>query len=323
MTNLVYSLHLQNSAKHKAVEIGSLKLTLLLALVLSMILNGTAFAQVKATDSGGEVETVQPTIMVIPYTKESEDIRTIMESDPNIRIAISNVKEAFDAKGARTIDFVAKLKAAQENKILQGNTQSDIKSELLQFAGPDIFVECEIVVVNGSNGENAVRVILQAFETSTGMSLSNKTGDSGKYYTTDISKLATFAIGKVVDDFLKVMNESFQQIILNGKNVSVTFSLLPESKYTFDTEIGPDLLPLSDAIELWLEKAAYKNNYHPQGKVGNKLIYDIVKIPVKDQATGNNYTPSKFSLEIFKFMREIGVPCTKDVKGSSILITIK
>jgi len=322
MTNLVYSLHMQNSAKHKAVEIGSLKLTLLLALVLSMILNGTAFAQVKATDSGGEVETVQPTIMVIPYTKESEDIRTIMESDPNIRIAISNIKEAFDAKGARTIDFVAKLKAAQENKILQGNTQSDIKSELLQFAGPDIFVECEIVFVKDNDG-NAVRVILQAFETSTGMSLANKTGDSGKRYVTDISSLATFAIGKVVDDFLKVMNESFQQIILNGKNVSVTFSLLPESKYTFDTEIGPELLPLSDAIELWLEKAAYKNNYHPQAKSANKLIYDIVKIPVKDQVTGNNYTPSKFSLEIFKFMREIGVPCTKDVKGSSILITIK
>ena len=55
---------------------------------------------------------VQPKIMVIPYTKEGEDIRTVLEEDSNKRIALSKIKEAFDERGVSTIDFVARLKAA-------------------------------------------------------------------------------------------------------------------------------------------------------------------------------------------------------------------
>ena len=54
---------------------------------------------------------VQPKIMVIPFTKEGEDIRTILEDDINKRIAITKIKEAFDERGFTTVDFTAKLKA--------------------------------------------------------------------------------------------------------------------------------------------------------------------------------------------------------------------
>ena len=46
-----------------------------------------------------EVKTIQPRIMVIPYTKEGEDIRTVLEDDINKRIALSRIKEAFDRRG--------------------------------------------------------------------------------------------------------------------------------------------------------------------------------------------------------------------------------
>ena len=40
--------------------------------------------------------TAQPKIMVIPYTTQGEDIRTILENDVNKRIALTKIKEAFD-----------------------------------------------------------------------------------------------------------------------------------------------------------------------------------------------------------------------------------
>ena len=49
---------------------------------------------------------VQPKIMVIPFTKEGEDIRTILENDENKRIALTKIKEAFDERGISTIDFL-------------------------------------------------------------------------------------------------------------------------------------------------------------------------------------------------------------------------
>ncbi|WP_288849641.1 DUF6175 family protein [uncultured Alistipes sp.] len=42
------------------------------------------------------VTTVQPKIMVIPYTKEGEDIRTVLEADVNKRIALTKI---YDVAG--------------------------------------------------------------------------------------------------------------------------------------------------------------------------------------------------------------------------------
>src|ERR1700743_3112873 len=80
-------------------------------------------AQTASNYNSGQVMTVQPKIMVIPYTKEGEDIRTILDQDVNRRIAITKVKEGFDSKGFTCVDMTAKLKAARENNILTGDNQ--------------------------------------------------------------------------------------------------------------------------------------------------------------------------------------------------------
>ena len=38
-------------------------------------------------------QVVQPKIMVIPYTKEGEDIRTVLEADENKRIILTKIKD--------------------------------------------------------------------------------------------------------------------------------------------------------------------------------------------------------------------------------------
>ena len=72
-----------------------------------------------------------------------------------------------------------------------------------------------------------------------------------------------------------------------------------------------------------MEKNAFKNNYHIQGTTDLKMIFDDVKIPLKDQASGNNYNPNKFALELWKFIKGLGLQPGKDVKGNTIFITIK
>ena len=83
------------------------KLLIIGVLVLLNSWCNIILAQNSATNSGGQVQTVQPKIMVIPYTKEGEDIRTILEADVNKRIAITKIKESFDSRGFTTVDFVA------------------------------------------------------------------------------------------------------------------------------------------------------------------------------------------------------------------------
>jgi len=293
-----------------------------LALFFLSLLTNIAFGQAPADNNGKQVTTVQPKIMVIPYTKEGEDLRTVLEEDPNKRVAITKIKEGFDSRGFTTVDFVAKLKAAKDNHVFTSDNQTDIKSQIIQMSGADIYVQAEVVIDYGNSG-NSVKLILTGYEASTGNSLSNKVGESGRFYTEDFNKLSSKAVESCIEDFLNVMQSKFTDIVNNGKSVIVDISFDPGSQYKMSSEIGSDGLPLSDQIEAWMEKNAYKNNYHIQGTTDLKMILDDVKIPLKDATTGNNYNPNKFALEIFKFFKGLGLQPAKDVKGSTIYITVK
>ncbi len=298
-----------------------MKLNLLMFLLICTTTT-TFYSQSKATNSGGEVNTVQPKIMVIPYVKQGEDLRTILENDVNKRIAITKIKESFDNRQFTTVDFIGKLKAAKDNQVFTSDNQTDIKSKILEMAGADIYVEAEVNVDKGQNGTE-VRLILTGYEISTGNSLANKVGNSGRFYTDDIAKLASKAVETISEDFLNVLQTKFNDIVKNGKSVIIDISVAPDSKYTMSSEVGSDGYPLSDVLELWMEENAYKNNYHIQGVTDLKMIFDDVRIPLKNQATGANYTSSKFSMEIQQYLKSLSLQTGKDIKGNTIYITIK
>ena len=277
--------------------------------------------KIKAQGTASTVQTVQPKIMVIPYVKEGEDLRTILESDINKRIAITKIKEVFDSRGFTTVDFVAKLKAAKDNNIFTSENQTDVKDQIVQMSGADIYVQADISDLRSSSG-NSVTVLMTAFEASTGNSLSNKVGESGKFYTDDFGKLTSKAVESVSQEFLNVMQNKFTDIVNNGKSLNIDISFAQGSAYKMSTEVAPENLPLSDQIEEWMEKNAYKNNYHIQGTTDLRMILDDVKIPLKD-ANGKNYNPNKFALEIFKFFKSLNMQTDKDIKGNTIYITIK
>lgn len=266
------------------------------------------------------VNTVQPKIMVIPYTKEGEDLRTILEEDINKRIAITKVKEAFDNRGFTTVDFVAKLKAAKDNQIFTSDNQTDIKTQIIEMSGCDIYVQAEVDAKQSSSG-NSVNLVITAFEASTGNSLSNKVCLSGKFYTDDYAKLSSKAVETCIEEFLNTMQIKFTDIVNNGKSVIVDFSFAQGSGKNMSTEMGADGLPFSDILEEWVSNNSVKNNYHVQGTTNLKMIFDDIRIPLRD-ATGKNYNSNKYALEIFKFLKTLGLSPSKQIKSNTIYITI-
>lgn len=269
-----------------------------------------------------QTATVQPKIMVIPYTKEGEDLRTILENDVNKRITLAKIREAFDNRGFTTIDFIARLNTISQNSVFTADNQTDLKDQLVEMSGADIYVEAEIGVLTSATG-NSVKVIVTAYDVSTGASLANKVGDSGKFYTDDIGKLASKSIGLCAEDFLNTIQMKFTDIVENGRSIIINFGFDQNSPYSMSSEVGVQGLQLSDELELWMESNAYKNNYHIQGTTDKQMLFDDVRIPLKDPKTGNNYNTNKFALEIFKFMRKIGLQVQRDIKGATIYITIK
>lgn len=294
-------------------------------LILISFLNFSIFSQNESTNSGGQVNQIQPSIIVIPYKKEGEKYRKILE-DSNTgfqkRIAISRVKEAFDSRGFTTYDFEAELKKGETAGSFTGDAQTDEKDVIVKNSGADIFVVVDINVEKGQSGTD-VKIILQAFESATGRSLTNKDATSGKFFTDDIAKLAGKAIDVMKEDFLNVLQSKFTDIVNNGRSIYIEFVLDQSATLNFQSEIGDDGDLLSELILDWMSKNAYKNYAKKGGSTALKIIYDDVRIPLKDQATGLNYEIESFGRLIRKYLKSIGATATIEYPRGQIIVTIK
>ena len=269
---------------------------------------------------------IQPKIMVIPYVKEGEDIRFVLEQDQNKRIVLTKIKEAFDERGVSTIDFLAKLKAMESGNVFNSDNKQDAKSLIIDMSGADIYVESEIICLrNGGSTkpESRVKITLTAYDVGTGASLANKVGESGVFYTDDIAKLGMKAISSCIDDFLRVMQQKFSEIPEMGKSMMLQIGFDECSIYTMESEVGNQGYALQDEIELFVESHSFNNDYHLQGVSPNKMVFDDIKLPLVDEGSGNNYTVSKYGMELLKFFRGLGISVSRSVKGNTLYITIK
>lgn len=290
----------------------------LLISLLSGLLFCSAYAQT----------VVQPKIMVIPYTSEGEDIRKVLSSDENKRIILAKIKEAFDNRGYTTVDFNARLKAAETESVMSMDNRIDIKSEIIDMSGADIYVEAEMTcmqkyVAGQQKPETRIKIILTAYDIATGSSLSNKIGEAGPFYTNDVAKLAMKAVESCADGFLNTMQTKFSEMTENGRSIMLFIGFEETSNYTMESEVGTQGLLLSDEIELWVDSHAYNNYYHLQGITASKMIFDDIRLPLVDETTGGNYTASRFGMDLLKFFRSLGIPISRTMKGNTLYITIR
>ena len=253
--------------------------------------------------------------------KQGEDYRQLLENGADKRLAISRVKAAFDSRGFTTYDFEAELKKVTTLGAFNGDTQTDVKDAIVRNSGADIFVEVDIIVMRGQSGTE-VTIILEAFESATGRSLSNDDESSGKYYTDDIAKLAGKAIDGMKENFLNQLQIKFTEIVTNGRSVYIEFGLSQEATINFQSEVNTDGDLLSEVIGDWMKDNAYKNYAKRGGSTALKVVYDDVRLPLKDQETGLNYEIESFGRAIRLFLRSMNIKATIDYPRGQIVVSV-
>lgn len=278
------------------------------------------------------IETTKPRIMVVPYIKEDEDYRTKLEEDVNMRIAVTKIKETFDDMGYNTVDLVAKLKTLSQSAAFQGENRNDLKRMVIEQSGADIYVEAEISFDwgTGKYGENSIKIIMTAYEASSGNSLSNKIAQR-RSAMDDVGKMVLAALQKeekpnvpVVKDFLYTLQDKFDDIVANGRTIVVNFGFLESSDLNMNSEVGQEGLLLKDELELWMEQNAYKNQYHIQGTTESAMIFDEVKIPVRDPINNTNFNINKFLMKLRAFIKtKLGVDFEESTNGNTLYVNFK
>ncbi|MCC6541693.1 MAG: hypothetical protein IT225_05695 [Flavobacteriales bacterium] len=268
-----------------------------------------------------ETKTSRPSIMVIPRVKEGEDIRTIIDKDFNLRAAIAKVQEAFNARDFTTIDLVAKLKAATAQDAFTIDAASDYKTQLLQYANPDIYVETEYLA-KPANGLTSTTVILTAHDCVTGNQLGSKQGTKASELN-DPAVIVGGIMTNIADPFLNDMQAKFTEMTQDGRQVSLVFKFKDGSVWNETAEVeSRDYKELGQVIEEWVAERAVKHNYAAPRSTANAIYYDDVRIPLRDPVTCRNYTSTMFRRDLTALLRSCNITSTPLVNGAQIIMTI-
>jgi len=180
---------------------------------------------VQAQKDCEDVNTIQPSIMVLPRTVKGEDLRTIMDEQPEVRVAISKVKQAFDDRSYTTLDFETTLKARMRDEVVTKESQTEFKNRIFRNIPSDIIVEIDVIIDPIGNDHRAT-IILEANVTDNGNSMASVPIIGNSRATPDKILLISAALRKendnnelLLDEFLRKMNEGWAEIRENGKSV--------------------------------------------------------------------------------------------------------
>jgi len=268
---------------------GTFKLTLLLA-----VSPAVAHAQQTAACqdvAGGTVVTSQPRVIAIPFTRQGEDLRTILEKSVSRRVAVAKVQQALDERGFSATDFLGAIRAASVIEGWETMSQTDIKSAILDRARADIFIELETYMETRPTGSHAAVVIMRGFLSANGMSLGNRVGRSQWSHASE-SQLVEKAIEQESEPLLSMIQEKFDGFFVDGVPIQLNVSAREGAENDMETWVGD--FTVGDIVEEWVADNAWQNQYDLTALTAKRMFFSEVRIPMRDPKTCRNYSPLRF-----------------------------
>jgi len=301
---------------------------IIICLALLSCFTFSTFAQNAATNSGGQKNQTQPTIISVPLKVTGQSYKALME-DPvkgfDIRTALNVVDNALKTRGFKANDFIGTLEKTQTANAFTNGVQVDEQTAIIDASGADIFITVDIDVKRGNSGSE-VSLTLVAKHCASGAKLSvSQPGKSGKFYTDDINRLMIKAVDNIKEDFINELQRSFTDIVNEGQQISLQFSISGDSPINLNSEVGTDGDLLSEALSDWLGKNVYKNYAKPSGGSNALLTRYDIKLPLKNQSTGDNYQPKEdFGRLIRKYLRTLKIDAeVSSPQAGQLIVTIK
>ncbi|PCJ91948.1 MAG: hypothetical protein COA50_15990 [Flavobacteriaceae bacterium] len=283
---------------------------------------------VTAQKDCGEINTIQPSIMVLPRTMQGEDLRTIMDDQPEVRIAISRLKQAFDDRGYTTMDFETTLKSRMIDEVVTKESKTEFKNRIFRNIPSDIVVEIDVIITPVGEDHRA-SLVLEANVTDNGFSMASVPIVGNAWNVKDKILLISAALKMendnnelLIDEFLRKMNEKWAEIREKGKSVKMEFSISEDTSLTMDDDVTSQKEKLKYVIEDWLEETALGNYYVITFVTETKLMVEDYRYPVRDPKNCTNMTARKIERKLDRFFDKIDQAVKFDNSRGTLYINI-
>jgi hypothetical protein len=307
-----------------------------LFLLLCLIAANNVFAQAK-----------KPTIMVLPSDNWCEQRFFMTEFDnQGTKQKVPNYKQAFqeDTEIGQVISKIGSLmidrgfplkdaeqelkaieaRAAEDNMTTSTSTGSSIAESpvdiLKNKAKADIIIQIWWKVTKTDAGK-VLSFTVEAFDAYTNKRIAAATGNSEPNNTAIVPVLLEQALLSKIDPFVNQLQQHFDDMLLNGREIRLTVKRWNTWQYTLEDEIEGE--EITDHINNWMQTNTVNKRFNMSDASENIIRFEQVRIPIYD-ANGNPIDARAFSKGLQKHLKS--TPYNFEVKlvtrglGEAILI---
>ena len=256
-------------------------------------------------------QNVQPSMMVLPYTKSGESALDKFESDKQFKALIAGIEQAIIDRGGELLDLETVLNNSRTQMTEEGNKFTSIQDAINANAKTYITIAADI---DYHKTEKYVQfgIRLKAVETTSGSIVY-----PGKYfaspnfpYNTNFQTVATNLLtydkgdGVYIDIFMNGMQAGFTKMVKEGKPIKLVILTDDRSDFRLNDEADDDFYLISDLIKSWVKENSFNNVYRLKSLSDNRMEFDLIKIPMRT-ADGMPYSADDFSTAVRRAVLKI------------------
>ena len=266
------------------------------------------FSQTTLPTQVNDFATVQPTLVVVPFTTTGQDALNLYETKFEYRAIVNEINNAIGKRGSfMPQDLQEIISRRKENAVLNeiNDVNEDATKKILDNITADILVKAEIYVFT-EGGTNSVQLTLKAIDKASGKTLfASPLLTSPGFKTNDFAYLAQRVLNQedAIGNFCTGVSNAFKSIAANGRSIQVIFETNSSSTFKLDDE-DKDLNTFGDLIIDWVKKTSFKGYYKIRTQTSNQIYFEEIKIPIKDE-TGATYDINMYARQLRKGLSDI------------------
>jgi len=301
---------------------------LILASIL-VFLSLTLFGQAK-----------KPTIMVVPsdvwctqnnymmkYDNQGTEVRIpdyklALQSDVNLLLVISKINTMMAERGFPLKNLETVLKDIEQSRAEDNMTSSRSSGASLAESPLDVLkrtAKADIIMqltytLNSQGPKKYITFILQGLDAYTDKQIAGAQGSGQPSFSADLPILLEEAVLAHIDNFNAQLQQHFDDLLTNGREVTVRIRVWDSSPVNLENEY--DGKELAEVIDDWVARNTVNHRYSYSDGTENFILFEQVRIPLYTE-TGKAMDTRQFVTELKKYLNAppFSITCKVMVQG--------
>jgi hypothetical protein len=246
----------------------------------------------------------KPTLMVVPsdaWCKEHgyeqsfdnqgtieqiPDYKAAVSSDKQLNAVISKINLLMADRGFPLKDLEQNVKSiaslSAEDRLITSKTSGASITEspldrLRRTAKADIIIEIDWTV-NTLGPKNSITYNLRALDSYSNKQVAGAEGTGKASFSAELPVLLEEAVLDHMDSFVERLQNHFDDLLTNGREVVLDMRVFDSSSVDFEMEYGD--YELSEIIDNWLADNCVNHRFSKSDATETMILYEQVRIPL-------------------------------------------